>query len=128
MVCLSFGNDTVVIIIGILAAIAIPSFLGQRERAQVAAVKSDVRNAATINTAMVAAGTDAGIPNDTYTEGETVGAAGNQFAVSQGVKLVVAGTGGSSKTITGTSTNTDISGSYAYDAGTGAFTPTGADY
>jgi type IV pilus assembly protein PilA len=35
----------VVIIIGILAAIAIPSFLGQRSRAQDAAAKSIVRNA-----------------------------------------------------------------------------------
>ena len=37
----------VVIIIGILAAIAIPAFLAQRERAQVAAVESDLRNAGT---------------------------------------------------------------------------------
>ena len=37
----------VVIIIGILAAIAIPMFLGQRENAQDAAGKSVVRNAAT---------------------------------------------------------------------------------
>ena len=36
----------VVIIIGILAAIAIPSFLNQRERAWQAALTSDVRNAA----------------------------------------------------------------------------------
>jgi len=35
----------VIIIIGILAAIAIPAFLAQRERAQVAAVESDLRNA-----------------------------------------------------------------------------------
>ena len=36
----------VVIIIGILAAIAIPVFLNQRENAQVAAAESDARNAA----------------------------------------------------------------------------------
>lgn len=36
----------VIIIIGILAAIAIPVFLNQREKAQVAAVKADLRNAA----------------------------------------------------------------------------------
>jgi len=35
----------VVLIIGILAAIAIPAFLGQREKAQDASTKSDVRNA-----------------------------------------------------------------------------------
>jgi type IV pilus assembly protein PilA len=38
-------NDTV-IIIGILAAIAIPTFLSQRLKAQQAAAKSDTRNAA----------------------------------------------------------------------------------
>jgi type IV pilus assembly protein PilA len=37
----------VVIIIGILAAIAIPTFLAQREKAQQATCKSDARNAAT---------------------------------------------------------------------------------
>ena len=36
----------VVIIIGILAAIAIPAFLNQRERARVSALQSDLRNAA----------------------------------------------------------------------------------
>lgn len=36
----------VVIIIGILAAIAIPAFLNQRERARVASMQSDLRNIA----------------------------------------------------------------------------------
>ena len=35
----------VVVIIGLLAAIAIPAFLAQRERAEDAAVQSDLRNA-----------------------------------------------------------------------------------
>ena len=38
---------TVILIIGILAAIALPAFIGQRDRAQDASVKSDVRNAVT---------------------------------------------------------------------------------
>jgi type IV pilus assembly protein PilA len=41
----------VVIIIGILAAIAIPTFLAQRDRAQTAGCVSDTRNAATAATA-----------------------------------------------------------------------------
>ncbi len=36
----------VIIIIGILAAIALPTFLAQREKAQIAACESDTRNAA----------------------------------------------------------------------------------
>ena len=102
----------VVIIIGVLAAIAIPAFLGQREKAQISAVKSDVRNAATVNTAMVAGGTAAGIANDTYTVGESVGTAGNRFAVSKDVQLVTTGASGSAKVVTGTSTNSSITGSY----------------
>ena len=41
----------VIIIIGILAAIAIPVFLSQRDAARVAAVESDLRNAAAAATA-----------------------------------------------------------------------------
>jgi type IV pilus assembly protein PilA len=37
----------VILIIGILAAIALPTFLGQQKKAQDAAAKSDARNAAT---------------------------------------------------------------------------------
>jgi type IV pilus assembly protein PilA len=41
-----FGNNTVIIIIGILAAIAIPIFLNQRTQANEAACRSDLRNGA----------------------------------------------------------------------------------
>jgi type IV pilus assembly protein PilA len=54
----------VVIIIGLLAAIAIPAFLGQRDKANDAAAKSLVRNAAT---AMEAAYAD----TQTYTADDT---------------------------------------------------------
>ena len=47
----------VIIIIGILAAIAIPTFLAQRERAWEAAARSDLRNAA-------AAATSCSVAND----------------------------------------------------------------
>jgi type IV pilus assembly protein PilA len=45
----------VVIIIGILAAIAIPVFLAQRERAQDAAAQSDLRNASSAATSCASA-------------------------------------------------------------------------
>ena len=57
----------VIIIIGILAAIAIPVFLAQRDRARVAAVQSDLRNAAT------AAQTCAAANNDTYLDPDGAG-------------------------------------------------------
>jgi type IV pilus assembly protein PilA len=41
----------VVIIIGVLAAIAIPIFISQQEKAKIAAVKSDLKNAAIAATA-----------------------------------------------------------------------------
>lgn len=45
----------VILIIGILAAVAIPAFLGQRQRANDAAVESDVKNLATqIESALIA--------------------------------------------------------------------------
>jgi type IV pilus assembly protein PilA len=50
----------VVIIIGILAAIAIPTFLAQREKAQIAACKSDARNAAEAAVLYAAGNDDAG--------------------------------------------------------------------
>src|SRR4028118_263523 len=44
----------VIIIIGILAAIAIPVFLAQREKADIAACRSDTRNAAEAATLVAA--------------------------------------------------------------------------
>jgi type IV pilus assembly protein PilA len=42
-----FGNNTVVVIIGILAAIAIPNYIGQQEEAKDAAAMAQLRMAAT---------------------------------------------------------------------------------
>ena len=60
----------VVIIIGILAAIAIPTFLAQRDKARASSVQSDLRNAAS------AAQTCASRQNDSYTVAGAGGAAG----------------------------------------------------
>ena len=52
------------IILGILAAIAIPAFLAQRERAQEATVMSDARNAGTAAVSCFNDTDAAGVPND----------------------------------------------------------------
>jgi type IV pilus assembly protein PilA len=62
--CLSFGNDTVAIIIGILAAIAIPMFICQRNQAREADAQSGLRNAVTTATARSADNTIAKVSTD----------------------------------------------------------------
>lgn len=94
----------VIIIIGILAAIAIPMFLGQREKAGDAAAKSVLRNAATaVEAAFVeeqaypAADTD-GVgeladiePNITFTAGTTAGTATAAASANAAEYLVTTG-------------------------------------
>jgi type IV pilus assembly protein PilA len=64
----------VVIIIGILAAIAIPAFLNQRERARVATSQSDLRNAAIeAETYFTEFGTYVGLPQATLDDIESTG-------------------------------------------------------
>lgn len=70
----------VVIIIGVLAAIAIPVFLSQRQKARDAAVKSDLRNAAT---AQVAYEIDS--PTEMYTDELESLRASVKFGPSKGV-------------------------------------------
>jgi len=60
----------VVIIIGILAAVAVPVFLNQREKAADSAAKSDLRNAATSQETYF---TDAASYTTSTTDLETVG-------------------------------------------------------
>jgi type IV pilus assembly protein PilA len=76
----------VIIIIGILAAIAIPTFLSQREKGWEAAVKSDLRNAATAQESYF---TDASAyaPDDDFTDGFGLDAEG--YNQSANVTLVV---------------------------------------
>jgi type IV pilus assembly protein PilA len=92
----------VILIIGILAAIALPSFLGQQQKAQDTSAKSDARNAVTqvetcyadaqsyTNCATTSLLSSAGLPNisvsnigtDTYTVTAT-SKSGGQFSVNR---------------------------------------------
>jgi type IV pilus assembly protein PilA len=114
----------VVIIIGILAAVAIPVFLRQRERGWASAVESDLRNAAI---QMETSFTE----NGTYPlQAATTGAAGlfaDAQLPSQGVTLVnetAAATAGTSFCIEGTHANMTAAGDvWSYNSANGAFRP-----
>ena len=69
----------VVVIIGILAAIAIPKFAGSKERAYLAAMQSDLRNLVTAEESYFSA-------NQTY----TATPATTQFASTAGVTVTIA--------------------------------------
>jgi type IV pilus assembly protein PilA len=76
----------VILIIGILAAIAIPAFLGQREKAQDAGAKTQARNAATAMESI-------------YTEDQTYGT-GDMLAAAKKVEPTL-GTENITVTVTG---------------------------
>ena len=82
----------VVVIIGILAAIAIPKFANTKEKAYLASMKSDLRNMATTQEAYFAdfqiyvSGTASNLAGAT--------AAVNGFVPSAGVTLIATATGG----------------------------------
>ena len=83
----------VVVIIGILAAIAIPKFAATKQKAYVAAVKTDLKNLATVEEGYAASN------NGVYlTTATTIAApdsshvAGFAFAPSTGVTVVIGGT------------------------------------
>jgi prepilin-type N-terminal cleavage/methylation domain-containing protein len=69
----------VVLIIGVLAAIAIPKFRGVKTKAHVATMKSDLRNLMNAQESYLAG-------NNTYYDGP-VPAAGTAFAASSGVTI-----------------------------------------
>ncbi len=82
----------VVVIIGILAAIAIPKFANTKEKAYLASMKSDLRNMATTQESYFA-------DNQVYVSGTASNISGttasvNGFVPSAGVSLTTAGTGG----------------------------------
>ncbi|WP_081861380.1 prepilin-type N-terminal cleavage/methylation domain-containing protein [Cellulomonas sp. HZM] len=116
----------VVIIIGILAAIAIPAFLKQREKAWVSQVTSDLKNASTAAEAFATS-------HDGLYTGMTTGTAvtdkdnddtlvGNGYNPTEGVSVaVVVGDGGKSYELEGKSDKLD-GRSWTYDSTTGTTT------
>jgi type IV pilus assembly protein PilA len=101
----------VVIIIGILAAIAIPVFLNQRESAWRSSVESDLKNAAT------AVETYASSNNGKYTDFDQA-TDGADIQISDDNALVVSvDTGGNSYVIEGSNTNLDGTQTYDSDGG-----------
>ncbi len=135
----------VVIIIGILAAIAIPAFLSQRESAKRGAAESDARNAAigietayTVNDAYPGtAGTPEVLYNDPAATGDEVFYIDNlgafnttagandraEITVSSGVTLTY-NLDASGDSYTVAASHDDVSGSITYDSATGGLADT----
>ena len=93
----------VILIIGILAAIALPTFLGQREKAEDSAAKSAVRNAVTQMESCTADfnGTVAAAVTSCSTNSSVTGPA-------TGVEHVTVTTNGSGYTLSSTSNSTGV--------------------
>jgi type IV pilus assembly protein PilA len=88
----------VVVIIGILAAIAIPKFANTKEKAYVASMKSDLRNLVTAQDAYYADN------NNWYAP--STGAMGTNYRASPGVTVVIGGASSSGWQATATTTLT----------------------
>ena len=99
----------VIVIIGILAAIALPIFLNQQKAAQAATVKSDVRNSVTdVATKLVADPTAADLSATADFTGATETKSGSyDIVVSKGNKVTVTGSW-SDWTVTGTQVQTQL--------------------
>ena|SRR5688572_17331124 len=94
----------VVVIIGILAAIAIPKFANTKEKAYLASMKSDLRNMATVQEGYFS-------DHQVYTSGPASNIGTTQvtlsgFVPSAGVTVTAAATGGSGWSATSTHTAT----------------------
>jgi type IV pilus assembly protein PilA len=98
----------VMVIIGLLAAIAIPLFLSQKDKARETAVKNDLRNAATF------AETHAVDNNGSYAAFDTaaLGAAG--YTSSAGVTVTVARNNAGDFCVEGS--HTDGGGTFSFDS------------
>ena len=118
----------VIIIIGILAAIAIPVFLNQRQSAWKASLASDLKNAAVVvetygtsNGGSFALFPGAGVAMTNYSGAPTTGAAGGtaNIKVSDGNSITVTLVGSPVASYTIKALNTNVSGSQVYDSTNG---------
>jgi type IV pilus assembly protein PilA len=109
----------VMIIIGILAAIAIPVFLNQRKNGWRSAVKSDLKNAATaVESSAVDQGGDYAAvvaTNDDLTAGVT----GVEFNGSDDVTVTIAEVDGTTYCLEATHASLDATEVWSYDKATG---------
>ena len=101
----------VVVIIGILAAIAIPVFLNQREKAADSGTKSDLKNAATVIETYF-------VDNQDYTGAVP---AGTNLGESDNVTVTLASADADGFCLVGT--NTGGSGYFMYDSEDGGLQP-----
>lgn len=113
----------VVIIIGILSAVAVPIYLNQRKAAWNSTIQSDVKNASlVVETAMTA--NNGKFDNGwagTYSPGKAkLGTSDQEITVSKDVTIVIAkGADSNNYTITGTDGNSGTK-QYTYDSANGA--------
>ena len=96
----------VVVIIGILAAIAIPKFANTKEKAYVASMKSDLRNMATAEEAYFADWQTYAAGTGTNFSGVGVALGGTGFVPSAGVSVPAVASGGTGWSATSTHSGT----------------------
>ena len=102
----------VVVIIGVLAAIAIPVFLNQRQKAADAGTKSDLKNAATIV--------------ETYFVDNATYAGASLASLKSSKNVVVTMTSANAAGFCLQGTNTDGSGNFYYDSNNGGLLDAGS--
>jgi type IV pilus assembly protein PilA len=105
----------VVVIIGILAAIAIPVFLSQRRKGYDAQAKSDLRNAATAEETVLTQGSVYTTVMSSFTT--------NGFTATAGVSLLAAVDAGKSFCLVANNAGSDSF--YLYDSGSGGLRQAG---
>lgn len=106
----------VIIIIGILAAIAIPVFLNQRKKATEASMKSDLR---TVANEMETYFTDSQTYPAITQAGQTVTVGSNAVTVSSGNEIATSTAATGTFCLTATNTNVVAGVSWVYDSDAG---------